>query len=106
VRAAGATGATGATGAASAASGEDVFWVKANFSDSLGSGQMWVAVTSIQDGVVGTLQSEPTLVRSVRRGDAVRLKLDEIADFLYHDGRAMAGAFTDRVIRDIMEGRR
>lgn len=100
-------GAASASGKAAKPGEGDAFWVKASFSDPNGSEQMWVAVTSIRDGVIeGTLQSDPSFVHSVRHGQKVELKLDEVVDFLYHDGRAMAGAFTDRVIRDIMEGRR
>jgi uncharacterized protein YegJ (DUF2314 family) len=64
---------------------------------------MWVAVRSIADGAVdGRLASEPVEVTELGRGDSVRVKLDDVSDWLYRDSGKSApprGAFTAEAVK-------
>jgi uncharacterized protein YegJ (DUF2314 family) len=79
------------------------FAVKVPFSHPGGREFMWVAVRSIADGAVdGRLASEPVKVTELRRGEAVRVNLDDVSDWLYRDSGKSAparGAFTAEAVK-------
>lgn len=80
------------------------FSVKAVFTDQNGSEQMWATVQAIENGTVyARLNNDPDYVHFVRRGSIVRLKVGDLTDFMYFKGEEARGAFTDEVIRRIME---
>jgi uncharacterized protein YegJ (DUF2314 family) len=79
------------------------FAVKVPFNHPGGREFMWVAVRSIADGAVdGRLASDPVEVTELRRGDAVRVKLDDVSDWLYRDADKSAparGGFTAAAVK-------
>jgi uncharacterized protein YegJ (DUF2314 family) len=79
------------------------FAIKVPFNHSGGREFMWVAVRSIVDGSAeGRLASEPVEVSELRRGDPVRVKLDDVSDWLYRaaDKSSPArGGFTAEAIK-------
>ena len=79
------------------------FAVKVPFSHTGGREFMWVAVRSIADGAVeGRLASEPVEVTELRRGDAVRVMLADVSDWLHRDADKSAparGGFTAEAVK-------
>ncbi|MEZ5710454.1 MAG: DUF2314 domain-containing protein [Blastomonas sp.] len=61
---------------------------------------VWVDVKSISETTVtGTLRHERA-IEDHEEGDTVSFDLDEISDWIYHDGQKLHGAFTSRVMLD------
>jgi uncharacterized protein YegJ (DUF2314 family) len=77
----------------------DLFAVKAPFIDDFGREYMWVAVSNVDGShIYGKLDNEPATVRTVRRGQPVRVPLSLLNDWLYVRGCERAGGFTVRLI--------
>lgn len=65
---------------------EQNFSVKAPFSDGQATEFIWVRVTATENGVIyGTLGNEPVQLSHLRLHDRVRVKVDELNDWLYTD---------------------
>jgi len=74
---------------------DQIFSVKAPFSDGDQKEWMWVIVSSIQmEMVEGFLGNAPIDVRNVRELDPVTLALSDVTDWAYHDGTKLVGGFT------------
>lgn len=90
----------------------DLACVKAPFSDAERPGarpnstkveQMWVSdVTFDGKYISGTLINSPNELRTYQEGDAVRLKLDQITDWMYVIGGEVYGAYTVNQMRSAM----
>jgi uncharacterized protein YegJ (DUF2314 family) len=80
-------------------SDEPPFLVKAPFTDGENVEYMWVRVTGIENEIVyGVLENTPANVRAVKEGSRVRVRLDNLNDWMcILDGRP-AGAFTLQVL--------
>jgi uncharacterized protein YegJ (DUF2314 family) len=78
---------------------EPPFLVKAPFTDGEHVEYMWVRVTGIENQVIyGVLENTPANVRSVAEGQRVRVRLDNLNDWMcILEGRP-AGAFTLQVL--------
>jgi len=64
---------------------------------------MWIAVTEEKDGVVhGIVANEAEATREVTNGQPVTLKLSEISDWKYTDGKKLVGGYTIRYFYDKM----
>lgn len=93
----------------------DMACVKAPFSDGEGGGRkanhpqvehMWLNDIDF-DGryVSGTLLNEPNWIKSVKKGDRVRVPLKEIGDWMYAISGVVYGAYTVNLMRSRMEPR-
>lgn len=81
----------------------DTFAVKAPFTDDFGREYMWVSVTEVDGGhIYGRLENEPATVRTVRRGQPVRVPRSLLNDWLYVRGCERVGGFTVRLIEQRM----
>jgi uncharacterized protein YegJ (DUF2314 family) len=78
---------------------EDTFAVKAPFTDDFGREYMWMAVTAVDaEHIYGWLDNDPITVRTVRRGQRVRVPISSLNDWLYVHGDERAGGFTVTLI--------
>ncbi len=89
---------------------ESNFAVKVGFyeqeagEDFLKSGKaleaMWISELTFDDKVlIGKLENEPRVVKKLKRGDEVKVDLDEIIDWMYTDDGCLVGGYTLRVLR-------
>jgi uncharacterized protein YegJ (DUF2314 family) len=64
---------------------------------------MWVSDVDF-DGkdVTGTLLNNPNWIKSVKEGDAVRVPLDQVSDWMYVIGGDVYGAYTVNLLRSRM----
>jgi len=75
------------------------FLVKAPFTDGEHVEYMWVRVTGIENDIVyGVLENTPANVRSVKEGNRVRVRLDNLNDWMCILDGQPAGAFTLQVL--------
>lgn len=64
---------------------------------------MWIAVTEEKDGMLhGIVANEAEATREVTNGQPVTLKLSEISDWKYTDGKKLVGGYTIRYFYDKM----
>lgn len=78
---------------------EPPFLVKAPFTDGEHVEYMWVRVTGIENEIVyGVLENTPANVRSVNEGHRVRVRLDNLNDWMCILDGQPAGAFTVQVL--------
>jgi uncharacterized protein YegJ (DUF2314 family) len=91
----------------------DFAGVKAPFSDGpRGSGasadkpsveEMWISEVDFDGGdVSGELLNQPNWLKSIKQGDAVRLPLERVSDWMYVINGQVFGAFTVQLIRSRM----
>ncbi|CAN5896154.1 hypothetical protein BH11MYX2_BH11MYX2_11330 [soil metagenome] len=76
--------------------------VKAPFdTDTGGTEWMWVDIFKVGKGVIeGTLNNDPNEVAHLKSGAHVKVKFDEIADFIYRkEGEKSAGGFSLEVMK-------
>lgn len=77
----------------------DMFAVKAPFTDDFGREYMWVAVSAVDEShIYGRLDNDPATVRTVRRGQPVRVPRGLLNDWLFVRGGQRVGGFTVRLI--------
>lgn len=82
---------------------DDTFAVKAPFTDDFGREYMWMAVTSVDaEHIYGWLDNDPITVRTVRRGQPVRVPLSLLNDWMFMRGREQVGGFTVQLIEQRM----
>ena len=63
--------------------------------------QVWLADVRYEAGVFsGTIDNDPTRVKTRRVGELVRVKKDEITDFMYEEGDKIWGNYTLRALLD------
>ena len=73
----------------------DTFAVKAAFRDDFGLEYLWVRVRHLDDdNLHGTLDNEPRTLKSVRRGQSVRVARDLVNDWLVVQNGRVLGGFT------------
>jgi len=78
---------------------EPPFLVKAPFTDGEHVEYMWVRVTGIENEIVyGVLENTPANVTSVKEGNRVRVRLDNLNDWMCILDGQPAGAFTLQVL--------
>ncbi|MGE3164750.1 MAG: DUF2314 domain-containing protein [Planctomycetota bacterium] len=76
--------------------------VKAPFVEGDFTEQMWVTVTKIDSETIhGKLANEPVRIRKLELDDPVKLKLEEISDWMYFENGQMVGGFTVKAIAEI-----
>jgi len=64
---------------------------------------MWIVVSEEKDGVLrGMVANEAEATREVTNGQPVTLKLSEISDWKYTDGKKLVGGYTIRYFYDRM----
>jgi len=77
------------------------YLVKAPFTDGDSTEFMWVSVTGIENDVIyGKLGNSPANVRTVGEGDVVRVKLEDLNDWLCVIDDAPTGGFTLQVLSE------
>ena len=78
------------------------FYVKKPFrTPTNGHEHMWIEVLSESDGVLqGIIANEAEDTKEVRMGQKVSLKLSEISDWKYQEGKKMIGGYTIRYFID------
>ena len=80
------------------------FFVKKPYPTPSGSVEhMWIEVAEEANGVLkGTVANDAEDTREVKLGQKVTLKLSEISDWKYHDGKKLIGGYTVRYFVDKM----
>jgi len=74
---------------------DDTFAVKAPFRDDFGKEYMWLTVSRVDDDTIyGQLGNDPACVKSVKRGQPVKVPRKMLNDWLYTRGDQMHGGFT------------
>jgi len=83
-----------------------VFAVKARVTEPGGAAEhVWIAVTALEgDGVYGAIDSEPLVLRRRKRGDRLRVTVNNVSDWLWLDGTHATGGFTIEVLQQILRG--
>lgn len=77
----------------------DTFAVKAPFTDDFGREYMWVTVSGVDGShIYGKLDNDPATVRTVRRGQTVRVARSLLNDWLFVRGSERVGGFTVPVL--------
>lgn len=75
--------------------------VKAPITDGIHVEQVWLADVRYEDGVFsGAIDNDPTRVKTRRAGELVRVKKEEITDFMYEEGDKIRGNYTLRALLD------
>jgi len=68
-----------------------------------GSEHMWIEVQSVDDDTLtGNIANDAIETKEVKLGQTVTLKLSEISDWKYQEGRKMVGGYTIRYFIDRM----
>jgi uncharacterized protein YegJ (DUF2314 family) len=76
------------------------FSIRAPFGDGKHTEFMWVGVTAIEnDMIYGKLGNEPVHVRGMNAGETVKVRLGDMNDWMFTEGKAMRGGFTIEAIR-------
>jgi uncharacterized protein YegJ (DUF2314 family) len=84
----------------------DVACVKIAFEDGDAVEHMWVGDVGFDgDEVTGTLMNEPNELTNVHEGDAVRVPLDRVEDWMLSGSDRVFGAFSVQAIRASMTER-
>ena len=75
------------------------FSVKARFTEGEAEEVMWLTVAGIEGALIkGTLDNEPHDIKTLKLGDPVVVKVDEMSDWMYPLGDKRAGGFTVKVL--------
>ena len=48
----------------------------------------------------GTISNDPTIVKTVKSGDVVKVEKNAVEDWMYVEKRKLVGGYTVRVLRD------
>ena len=79
----------------------DLFEVKSAFRDDFGKEFMWMTVSQVdEDYIHGMLDNEPAHVKSVKRGQRVRILRNQVNDWLYVRDGQFFGGFTVKILQD------
>jgi uncharacterized protein YegJ (DUF2314 family) len=74
---------------------EQVFSVKAPFTEGDHTEWMWVVVSSVDDEKIeGTLGNDPVNVRDLHENDRVSVHVTEVGDWVYQRGEDLVGGFS------------
>ena len=67
---------------------------------------MWIAVVAEENGVLkGLVANDAEETREVKNGQTVSLKISEISDWKYHDGKKLIGGYTIRYFVEKMSSK-
>jgi uncharacterized protein YegJ (DUF2314 family) len=81
-------------------SADQLFSIRAPFGDGRHTEFMWVGVTAIEnDMIYGKLGNEPLHVRGMTAGETVKVRVGDMNDWMFTEGKAMRGGFTIEAIR-------
>jgi len=81
-------------------SADQLFSIRAPFGDGKHTEFMWVGVTAIEnDMIYGKLGNEPLHVRGMNAGETVKVRVGDMNDWVFTEGKAMRGGFTIEAIR-------
>ena len=77
------------------------FGIKTAIHDGTKVEHFWVQVMSF-DGrqFEGTISNDPTIVKTVKSGDVVKVEKNAVEDWMYVEKRKLVGGYTVRVLRD------
>jgi len=76
------------------------FSIRAPFGDGRHTEFMWVGVTAIEnDMIYGKLGNEPLHVRGMNAGETVKVRVGDLNDWMFTEGKGMRGGFTIEAIR-------
>ena len=79
--------------------GVDSYSVKAPFSDDNGTEHFWLSEVTYENGIfTGKINNDPITVKSVKLGQEVQVKEEEISDWLYVRNGRVTGNYTLRAI--------
>jgi uncharacterized protein YegJ (DUF2314 family) len=79
---------------------EQLFSIRAPFGDGEHTEFMWVGVTAIENDIIyGKLGNEPVHVRGMNAGETVKVRVGDMNDWMFTEGKAMRGGFTIEAIR-------
>ena len=77
--------------------GESDFALKVKITDPNGVEHFWCTQLRRENGqIFGTINNDPDIVKSVKDGQEIAIKPDDISDWLYMRGGKMYGNFTVR----------
>jgi len=80
---------------------DEPYLIKAPFTDGDDTEFMWVSVTGIENDVIyGKLENSPANVKTVDEGDTVRVKLEDLNDWMCVTDDTPTGAFTLKVLSE------
>jgi uncharacterized protein YegJ (DUF2314 family) len=75
--------------------------IKAPITDGIHVEHVWLANVTYEDGVFsGTIDNDLGRVKTRRLGDVVRVKKDEISDYMYEENGKIRGNYTLRALLD------
>jgi len=81
-------------------SADQLFSIRAPFGDGEHTEFMWVGVTAIEnDMIYGMLGNEPVHVRGMNAGETVKVRVGDMNDWMFTEGKRMRGGFTIEAIR-------
>jgi len=81
-------------------SAEQLFSIRAPFGDGKHTELMWVGVTAIEnDMIYGKLGNEPLRVRGMNAGETVKVRVGDMNDWMFTEGKVLRGGFTIEAIR-------
>ncbi len=85
---------------------EQLFAVKAPFTDGDCTEFMWIKVVKIEGEFLrGVLDNDPMHVKKYKRGMRVRLRVRVLSDWMYSDGDELIGGFTNKALDNPQETR-
>jgi len=86
-------------------SADQLFSIRAPFGDGKHTEFMWVGVTAIENEIIyGKLGNEPLHVRGMNAGETVKVRVGDMNDWMFTEGKAMRGGFTIEAIRQTEGG--
>jgi uncharacterized protein YegJ (DUF2314 family) len=81
-------------------SADQLFSIRAAFGDGEHTEFMWVGVSAIENEVIyGKLGNEPLRVRGMNAGETVKVRVGDMNDWMFTEGKTMRGGFTIEAIR-------
>ncbi len=79
--------------------GESKFCLKLRITDKNGAEHFWLSNIERKDGKIkGTIDNDPTIVKSVKNGQRVEVPEADISDWLYLREEKMVGCYTLRAM--------
>lgn len=85
---------------------EQLFAVKAPFTDGEFIEHMWIKVVKIEgEFLQGVLDNDPMSLKKYKRGMRVRLRVKALSDWMYSEGEELIGGFTNKALDNSQETR-
>jgi len=84
-------------------SSEQIFAVKARFTEGEDEEFMWVSVQNLEgDCITGRLENSPAVLKSIKEGDTVAVQVEQTNDWFYGGENQSTGGFTIKVMDEVM----